>query len=75
MGIKLNFPIFSEELSHVAKTAQGQKGRVLRKKFILPIESWFFTFFHFFFLIVLHDLKFFTFFHFQCDCYKLNVKF
>jgi hypothetical protein len=29
----------------VVKTAQGLKGRVLRKKFILPIESWFFTFF------------------------------
>jgi hypothetical protein len=33
--------------SHVAKVAQGLKGRVLRKKFVLPIESWFFTFFTF----------------------------
>jgi hypothetical protein len=29
--------------------AQGLKDRVLRKKFVLPIESWFFTFFFFFF--------------------------
>jgi hypothetical protein len=34
--------------SHVAKTSQGLKGRVLRKKFVLSIESWVFTFFHFF---------------------------
>jgi hypothetical protein len=33
----------------VAETARGLKGRVLRKKFVLPIESWIFTFFHFFF--------------------------
>jgi hypothetical protein len=43
MGIKL---IFLEEL-HVAKTTQWLKGRVLRKKLVLPIESWFFTFFFF----------------------------
>jgi hypothetical protein len=43
----------------VAKSAQGLKGRVLRKKFVLPIESWFFTFFHFLFLfMVLHDVTF-----------------
>jgi hypothetical protein len=43
----------------VAKTAQGLKGRVLRKKFVLPIESQFFTFFHFFFLLmVLYDVTF-----------------
>jgi hypothetical protein len=35
--------------SHVAEATQGLKGRVLRKKFVLPIESWFFTFFTFFF--------------------------
>jgi hypothetical protein len=35
--------------SHVAETAQGLKGKVLRKKFFLPIESWFFTFFTIFF--------------------------
>jgi hypothetical protein len=34
--------------SHVAKTTQGLKGRVLRKTFTMSIESWFFTFFHFF---------------------------
>jgi hypothetical protein len=33
----------------VAKTAQGLKANVLRKKFVLPLKSWFFTFFHFFF--------------------------
>jgi hypothetical protein len=27
----------------VAETAQGLKGMVLRKKFVLPIKSWFFT--------------------------------
>jgi hypothetical protein len=43
----------------VAEAAQGLKGMVLRKKFVLPIESWFFTFFHFlFFLMVLHDVTF-----------------
>jgi hypothetical protein len=44
----------------MAKTAQGLKGKVLRKKFVLPIESWFFTFFYFFFflLMVLHDVTF-----------------
>jgi hypothetical protein len=43
----------------VAKTTQGLKGRVLRKKFVLPIESWFLTFFHFsFLLMVLHDVTF-----------------
>jgi hypothetical protein len=43
----------------VAKTAQGLKGRVLRKKFVLPIESWFFHFFQFYFLqLVLHDVIF-----------------
>jgi hypothetical protein len=40
----------------VAKIAQGLKGKVLRKRFVLPIESWFFTFFHFFF--ALHDVTF-----------------
>jgi hypothetical protein len=43
----------------VAQIAQGLKGMVLKKKFVLPIESWFFTFFHFFFwLMVLHDVTF-----------------
>jgi hypothetical protein len=41
----------------VAETEQGLEGRVLRKKFVLPIESWFFTFFHLFYLLmVLHDV-------------------
>jgi hypothetical protein len=43
----------------VTEAAQGLKGRMLRKKFVLPIESWFFTFFHFFFLLmVLHAVTF-----------------
>jgi uncharacterized membrane protein SirB2 len=40
-GIKLIFPVFFEELLHATMW--------LRKKFVLLIESWFFTFFHFFF--------------------------
>ena len=35
--------------SHVDETVKGLKGRVLKKKFFLPIESWFFTFFSLFF--------------------------
>jgi hypothetical protein len=32
---------------------------VLRKKFVLPIKSWFFTLIHFFFLLmVLYDVTF-----------------
>jgi hypothetical protein len=31
---------------------------VLKKKFVMPIESWFFTFFYFFWLMVLHDVIF-----------------
>jgi hypothetical protein len=44
----------------VVEAAQGLKGRVLRKKFVLPIKSWFLTFFHcfFFLLMVLHDVIF-----------------
>jgi hypothetical protein len=49
----------------VAKSAQGVKGMLLRKKFVLPIKSWFFTFFSLFFLLmVLHDVTF-----------NVNVKF
>jgi hypothetical protein len=29
----------------VAKTTQGLKGKMLKKKFVLSIESWFFHFF------------------------------
>jgi hypothetical protein len=41
----------------VAETAQGLKDRVLRKKSVLPIESWFFTSFSHFSLLpmVLYD--------------------
>jgi hypothetical protein len=43
----------------VAETAHGLKGRVLKKEFVLPIKSSFFTFFHFLFLLmVLHDVTF-----------------
>jgi hypothetical protein len=47
-------------MCHVAEAAQGPKGRVLRKKFVLSIKSWFFTsFFTFtFLLMVLHDVTF-----------------
>jgi hypothetical protein len=55
--------------SHVNKTAQKLKGRVLRKKFKLPIESWFLTFFHLFFS---HSSAWC---HLQCDRYNLSVKF
>jgi hypothetical protein len=61
MGINLIFPVFFEERLHVAnvaETTQGLKGRELRKKFVLPIESWFLTFFNFFLLVVLHDVTF-----------------
>jgi hypothetical protein len=52
----------------VAKIAQGSKGRVLRKKFVLPIEYWFFILFLFF----SHDSAWC---HLQCDHHNLNVKF
>jgi hypothetical protein len=39
------FPVFHEEFLDVAKTAQGLKGMVLKKKFVLPIVLGF----HFFF--------------------------
>jgi hypothetical protein len=45
--------------SYVVKTTQGLKGKVLKKKFVLLIESWVFTFFQFCFLfMVLHDVIF-----------------
>ena len=47
---------------------KGQ-GMVLLKKFFLPIESWFFTFFTFFFA---HPSAWC---YLQCDCYNVNVKF
>jgi hypothetical protein len=56
--------------SHAAKTTQGLKGRVLRKEFVLSIESWFFIFFHFYFFA--HGSAWC---HLQCDSYNLNVKF
>jgi hypothetical protein len=52
----------------VAKIAQRVKGRVLKKKFVLPTKSWIFTFFHFFFVfMVLHDVQF--------NHFNLNLKF
>jgi hypothetical protein len=50
-----SFFLYFFKSSHVAKTAQGLKGRVLRKKFVLPIESWLFIIF---LLMVLHDVTF-----------------
>jgi hypothetical protein len=54
----------------VAETAQRLKGMVLRKKFVLPIKSWFRIFFHFIFFAYG-----FASCHLQCDRYDLNVKF
>ena len=71
-GIKLIFHVFfwwAPTCSHVAKIAQGLKGKVLRKYFVLLIKSLFFTFIHPF---LGHDS---TWCHLQCDCYDLNVKF
>jgi hypothetical protein len=61
MGIKFIFPVFFEELLHVAmwRKLPKLKGRVLRKDFVLPIESWFFISFElYFFLMVLHNVIF-----------------
>jgi hypothetical protein len=71
MGFKFIFLVFFEELLHTAMwlTAQGLKGKVLRKKFVLSIESWIFFFSLFFFA---HGS---TWCHFQCNHYNLNVKF
>jgi hypothetical protein len=54
----------------VAKTAQGLKGKVLKKKFVLPIESCVFTFFPI--LLFAHGS---TWCHLQYDCYNFNMKF
>jgi hypothetical protein len=63
MGFKFIFPVFFEggapTCSHVAKITQRLKNRVLREKFVLPIEFWFSTFFHFHFLLAVpHDVIF-----------------
>jgi hypothetical protein len=51
----------------VAKAAQGLKGMVLSKKFVLPIKSLFFTFIHFYFLLmVLHNVTFNVITFFKC---------
>jgi hypothetical protein len=59
MDFKFIFLLFFEELLHAtnvgAQNAQGLKGRMLRKKFFLPLESWFFTFL---LLMLLHDAIF-----------------
>ena len=60
----------SSYMQHVAEAAQRLKGRVLRKKFFLPIKSWFFTFFSLF--LFSHG---FAWCHLQCNHYNLNVKF
>jgi hypothetical protein len=61
--IKLIFHVFSEKLVHAAMVHERQGAR---KKFVLPIESLFFTFFFFAHGFVCH---------LQCDRYDLNVKF
>jgi hypothetical protein len=50
------------------KTALGLKGRVLKMKFALLIESWIFTFFPIF--VFSYG---FTRYHLQCDRYNLNA--
>jgi hypothetical protein len=40
------------------QNCQGLKGMMLRKNFVFLTESWFFIFFHFFLLMVLHDVTF-----------------
>ena len=57
----------------MAKIAQGLKGRVLRKKFVLPIKSLFFTFFHFFIFYFFANGSVWC--DLQCDRYDPNVKF
>ena len=49
---------FEEHASHVAKIAQGPKGRVLRKKFVFIHKILDFHFFHFFLRMVMHDVTF-----------------
>jgi hypothetical protein len=71
-SIKLIFHVFSKEFLHAAmwlKLPQGPS-RVLKKKFVLPIKSWFFSFFSFFFFA--HG---FAWCHLQCDENNMNVKF
>ena len=51
----------------MAEIAQGLKGSVLRKNFVLPMKSWFFKFFTFF---LGHGS---TQCHLQCDSYDSNV--
>jgi hypothetical protein len=58
--------------SHMAKIAQRLKGRVLRKKFVLPTKSWLFTSFTFFFCFFANDS---IWCHLQCGRYNLNVNF
>jgi hypothetical protein len=70
MGIKFISHVFYEELLHAAMWVKLLKGKVQRKKFVLPIKSWFFTVFHFFFFAYG-----FAWCHLQCDPYDLNVKF
>jgi hypothetical protein len=57
---------------HVAKTTEGLKGRVPKKKFILPIKSWIFTFFQMFFLRKIYHGS--TWCNFQCNSSNLSVK-
>jgi hypothetical protein len=63
MGFKFICLVFSEELWHAAMwlNCPRVEGHGAKKKVVLPIESWFFTFFHPFSLfMVLHDVTFFV---------------
>jgi hypothetical protein len=54
--------------SHVAKKAQGLKDKVPKQKFVLLIESWIFTFFNFFCLLMVpYDVIFYGKALFECE--------
>jgi hypothetical protein len=60
-SVKFTFHVFSKELLHAAMWRKLPKGwrAGFSKNSFLPIKSWFFTFFHFFFLLmILHDVNF-----------------
>jgi hypothetical protein len=56
LGIKFIFPVFSNKILPIAKWLKLPKGKVLKKRFVVPIESWFFTSFQSFFFFFLHDV-------------------
>jgi hypothetical protein len=68
MAFKFILLVFFEEL-HMAETTQGLKDKVMRKKFVLSIESWF-SLFSNLFLACNYAWR-----HLQCDHYDLIVKY